>query len=154
MSETLFMWIHAPFRNTMMGVSTGMNQALIGSNPLATMQGKRVCLRCVRFQCADHPLWSPFPKTTSHFTLHPLCLKFIFLSKPQVTVASGARSSSAQSFWISQYGERFNFILIQCPAIITDWQGPLMAELRRPSQLTANSWTDTIRTLTILRPVG
>ncbi|CDQ67140.1 unnamed protein product [Oncorhynchus mykiss] len=32
-------WIHTYSRNTMMGVSTGMNQALVSSNHLATMQG-------------------------------------------------------------------------------------------------------------------
>lgn len=65
---------------------------------------------------------SPFLKTTSHFTLHPFCPEWISL-QPQ-------SSSSAQTFWIAQYGERFNFIPIQWSAIITKWQEPLMAKLR------------------------
>lgn len=113
--------VHPHFRNTMMGVSTGMNQALIGNNPLATMQG--LCHwvhECVLLDC---PLWPSESSWDSiskdQFPFHPPSIlpKMNFLAKPQYDSsqeqARRALLLLSQTFWIAQYGERFNLILIQ-----------------------------------------
>lgn len=101
----------------MMGVSTGMNQALIGSHPLATMQGVCVCVSmcvCI-FQAAPlQPIKSPFLKTSSHFihsAQNEFSRRLVNRSRQRALLRSSS-SSSAQTCWIAQYGERFNLILI------------------------------------------
>lgn len=154
------------FRNTMMGISTGMNQALIGSNPLATMQG--VCAWCVDSREGDpcsltppaHWVFKSLHFLKDHFPFHPSSI----LSKVNVFAKASEDSSQQRgrgtllllgtNFWIAQYGERFNFILIQWPTIITEWQETLLAKLRRPSQLTVNRWTDTIPSFSLSRADG